>query len=83
MRTKYDPETGALYVRFADAAVVETEEVRPGVMFDFDADGRVVAIEVLDTSSGCPELRCDAGRSIAVKPVAIAARTPDPAPDPA
>lgn len=50
MRTKYDPETDALYVRFADAPIVETEEVRPGVMFDFDAEGRIVAIEVLDAS---------------------------------
>lgn len=50
MRTKYDPEADALYVRFADATVVETEEVRPGVMLDFDAEGRIVAIEVLDAS---------------------------------
>ena len=41
MRTKYDPETDALYVRFADVAAVETEEVHPGVMFDFDAGGRI------------------------------------------
>jgi uncharacterized protein YuzE len=50
MRTKYDSEADALYLRFADAAVVDTEEVRPGVMFDFDANGRIVAIEVLDAS---------------------------------
>ena len=60
MRTKYDPEADALYVRFADAPVVETEEVRPGVMFDFDAEGRIVAIEVLDASEhlaiGRPDL---------------------------
>lgn len=50
MRAKYDPEADALYVRFADAAIVETEEVRGGVMLDFDAEGRIVAIEVLDAS---------------------------------
>ena len=50
MKTQYDSETNALYLRFAVAAVVETEEVRPGVMFDFDAEGRIVAIEVLDAS---------------------------------
>ena len=50
MKSRYDPETDALYLRFADEPVVETEEVRPGVMFDFDAEGRIVAIEVLDAS---------------------------------
>ena len=54
MRTRYDPDTDALYVHFADATVVETEEVRPGVMFDFDAEGRIVAIEVLDASEKLP-----------------------------
>jgi uncharacterized protein YuzE len=45
MKTQYDPESDALYVRFADAAVVDSDEVRPGVVFDFDAEGRIVAVE--------------------------------------
>ena len=51
MRTTYDAEADALYLRFTDAAIVETEEVRPGIMLDLDAAGRVVAIEVLDASA--------------------------------
>jgi uncharacterized protein YuzE len=50
MKTHYDPESDALYVRFADAAVVDSEEVRPGIVFDFDAEGRIVAVEVLEAS---------------------------------
>ena len=50
MRTVYDSEADALYVRFADAPVVESEEVAAGVVLDFDAEGRIVAIEVLDAS---------------------------------
>ena len=50
MRTRYAPETDALYVRFAEDTVVESEEVRPGVVLDFDAEGRIVAMEVLDAS---------------------------------
>jgi uncharacterized protein YuzE len=50
MQTRYDPATDALYVGFAEAAIVESEEVHPGVTLDFDADGRIVAIEVLDAS---------------------------------
>jgi uncharacterized protein YuzE len=50
MKTTYDPEADALYVRFAEASVVESEEVADGVVLDFDAEGRIVAIEVLDAS---------------------------------
>ncbi len=47
MKTTYDPDMDALYLRMADAAAVESEEVSPGVVLDFDANGGVVAIEVL------------------------------------
>jgi uncharacterized protein YuzE len=50
VKSRYDAETDALYVRFADAPVVESEEVRPGLVLDFDADGRIVAVEILDAS---------------------------------
>ena len=50
MKTIYDAESDALYVRFADAAIIESEEVAEGVVLDFDAEGRIVAIEVLDAS---------------------------------
>lgn len=50
MRIKHDVEADAVYVRFAETAVVESEEVRPGVVLDFDAEGELVAIEILDAS---------------------------------
>ncbi|GLS46930.1 DUF2283 domain-containing protein [Methylobacterium brachythecii] len=50
MKSRYDAETDALYVRFSEAKVIESEEVRPGVVFDFDADGKIVAVEILDAS---------------------------------
>ncbi|MFL5199094.1 MAG: DUF2283 domain-containing protein [Microvirga sp.] len=50
MKTRYDPEADALYVRFAEAKIVESEEVRPGVVLDFDAEGRIVGMEILDAS---------------------------------
>lgn len=50
MKTIYDAESDALYVRFADASVVESEEVADGVVLDFDAEGKIVAIELLDAS---------------------------------
>ena len=50
MKTTYDPDVDALYVRFADTPVVESEQVSAGIVLDYDADGRIVAIELLDAS---------------------------------
>lgn len=50
MKTHYDAEADALYLRFTEAKVIESEEVRPGIVFDFDAEGRIVAVEILDAS---------------------------------
>lgn len=50
MKTHYDPEVDALYIRFADADIVEREEVFDGVTFDFDSEGRIVSLEVLEAS---------------------------------
>jgi uncharacterized protein YuzE len=50
MKTSYDNSTDAFYLRFADALIVESEEVTDGVVLDFDAEGRIVAIEVRDAS---------------------------------
>ncbi len=50
MKAKYDAENDALYVRFSDDDVVDTEEMRPGIMIDLDVDGRIIAIELLDAS---------------------------------
>ncbi len=51
MKTTYDDEANALFVRFSDQAIAESEEVRPGLIIDFDAEGRIVAFEMLDARS--------------------------------
>jgi uncharacterized protein YuzE len=50
MKTVYDAEADALYVRFSETPVVESEEVSDGVVLDFDAQGRIVSIELLDST---------------------------------
>jgi YD repeat-containing protein len=50
MKTLYDPDVDALYVRFADTPISESEEITAGVVLDYDANGRIVAIELLDAS---------------------------------
>jgi uncharacterized protein YuzE len=48
MKTIYDAESDALYVRFADSPVVKSEEVADGVVLDFDGDGKVAGFEFLE-----------------------------------
>ncbi len=52
IRTSYDPEADAMFIWFGPEGVKSagTKEVEPGVMLDFDSDGRVIGIEVLDVS---------------------------------
>jgi uncharacterized protein YuzE len=50
MKMSYDQDADAVYVRFSDAPMIESEEVSDGVVLDFDADGRIVAIELIDAS---------------------------------
>ena len=50
----YDPATDAAYLRFSAQAVVDSEEVAPGVVLDYDADGRMVGMEVLQARTHLP-----------------------------
>jgi uncharacterized protein YuzE len=48
MRLKIDKENDALYFRLDESAIVESEEVQPGVILDFDKNNQVVGIEILN-----------------------------------
>ena len=50
MRLKVDTESDALYFRLDESEIIESEEVEPGVILDFNADGNVVGIEILNIS---------------------------------
>jgi uncharacterized protein YuzE len=54
MRIRYDKEVDALTLRFDDSSVVESEEVKPGIVVDFNAEGQVVGVEVLDLKRQVP-----------------------------
>lgn len=54
---KYHPEDNAAYIRLSEAKIRESAEVAPDVVFDYDADGRIVGIELLDARAQlAPEL---------------------------
>jgi uncharacterized protein YuzE len=44
----YDAEANAAYIRFSPEKVQESEEVSAGIVLDYDAEGRIVGMEVLD-----------------------------------
>ena len=40
-----------LYFRLDESRIVESEEIRPGVILDYDKDDRVVGVEFLGIST--------------------------------
>jgi uncharacterized protein YuzE len=50
MRLKIDRESDALYLRLDESKIVESEEVTPGVVLDFNEHEEVVGIEILRLS---------------------------------
>ena len=50
MKVIFDRETDTLTIIFSDGLVVESDEDKPGVILDYDAEGNLVSIEVLDAS---------------------------------
>ena len=50
MRLKVDKESDALYFRLDESSIVESEEVQPGVILDFNSEGKVVGVEILNLS---------------------------------
>ncbi|MDZ4277960.1 MAG: DUF2283 domain-containing protein [Dehalococcoidia bacterium] len=49
MKITYDPEVDALYIRFRDATVT-TEHIGEGLAADYDAQGLLAGIEILDAA---------------------------------
>lgn len=49
MRITYDAEVDALYIRFHDTTVT-TKNLDDGLAADYDAQGRLAGIEILDAS---------------------------------
>jgi uncharacterized protein YuzE len=50
MKIKYDPEVDVLRIIFSNAPIEESDEEKPGIILDYDKDGNVVGLEILDAS---------------------------------
>ncbi len=51
MKVRIDKEDDALYFELDNTEIVESDEVQPGVILDYDRDGRLVGIEILSLST--------------------------------
>ncbi len=50
MKIIYDTEIDVLRILFQDTSISESDEGESGIIFDFDEQGNVVGLEVLDAS---------------------------------
>jgi len=57
MRLHVDKEADALYLRLDDSKVIESEEIAPGVVVDYNRKNAVVGVEVLYLSKRAPKSR--------------------------
>jgi uncharacterized protein YuzE len=51
MKIGYDPETDTLRILLSQAPIEESDEDKPGIILDYDKDGNLVGVEVLDAST--------------------------------
>jgi len=50
MKVTYDPEVDILRIVFKDIDIEESDEEKPGMILDYDKDGNIVGMEILDAS---------------------------------
>ncbi|MBE7501696.1 MAG: DUF2283 domain-containing protein [Verrucomicrobiales bacterium] len=50
MKVTYDSEVDILRILFRDVPIEESDENKPGVILDYDRDGNVVGLEILNAS---------------------------------
>jgi len=54
MKVHFDEKADALYLRLDDSKIIESEEVQPGIVLDFNEAKQVVGIEILRVKGRVP-----------------------------
>ena len=60
MKLYVDTEADALYLRLDESAIVESEEVSPGVVLDYNESNEVIGVELLHLSKRSSKLNLSA-----------------------
>jgi uncharacterized protein YuzE len=50
MKITYDQKEDAVVIRLTDEPILESEEAQAGIIVDFDANGKIVALEFLNAT---------------------------------
>jgi uncharacterized protein YuzE len=50
MKVNYYPETDSLYIDLSEKTSVESKEISEGVVLDYDAEGKLVGIDIDNAS---------------------------------
>jgi len=50
VRVTYDPEVDVLRIVLSDSPIEESDEDKPGMILDYDKEGNVVGLEILEAS---------------------------------
>jgi uncharacterized protein YuzE len=59
MKLEYDAKADAAYIRLSESEVVDSEEVRAGIVLDYDEQDRVVGIEILHVRKERPDINLE------------------------
>ncbi|MCK6623309.1 MAG: DUF2283 domain-containing protein [Calditrichaceae bacterium] len=54
MKVLFDEKADAIYIRFDESKIIESEEIKHGIIFDFDGKEHVVGIEILKVTARVP-----------------------------
>lgn len=50
MKVTYEAEVDVLRILFSNAPIEESDEEKPGMIIDYDKDGNVMGMEILDAT---------------------------------
>jgi uncharacterized protein YuzE len=71
MTLHYYPETDSLYIELSEAESVESREISPGLVLDFDAQGHLIGLDI-DHASRYVNLTKIEATSLPLKILAVA-----------
>ena len=55
MKVIYHKKDDALYIEIEDSKIIESEEVAPGIILDYNEQNKMVGIEILNLSRHIPK----------------------------